>query len=65
MIDTNDIQKEVNERVQQIAESSPTVNILVTQLKKTIMTAVGKKGITVDDSIDVAAKMIVLAALVR
>ena len=65
MLETSDIEKEVSERVSKIANSSPTVEQIVSQLKKTILSAVGKKGITVDDSIDVAAKMIILASLVR
>lgn len=65
MIETEDIQKEVSARVKNIIESSPNANLLITQLKKTIMSAVSKGGITVDESIDVAARMIVLAALVK
>mgnify|MGYP007026716454 CR=1 FL=1 len=65
MIETEDIKKEVSERVDEIVKDSPTVDKLVGQLKKLIMTAVSKKGITVDDSIEVAAKMIVLASLVK
>lgn len=65
MIETEDIQAEVSKRVKGIIDSSPNINILVSQLKKTIMSAVGKNGITVDESIDVAARMIVLAALVK
>ena len=65
MIETEDIKKEVSERVDEIVKDSPTLDKLVGQLKKLIMTAVSKKGITVDDSIEVAAKMIVLASLVK
>jgi hypothetical protein len=65
MIQTEEIFKLVQEEVSSIIEREPTVDKLVGEMKKTVITAMTKKGITVDDSINVSAKLIVLASMVR
>ena len=65
MIKTDDIFKLVEDEVLTILQKEPTVEKLVSEMKKTVMTAMTKKGITVDDSINVSAKLIVLASMVR
>lgn len=65
MIDTSDTMEMVTERVGKLAKNDHTVNSIVSQLKKTIMGAVSRKGISVEESIDVAAKMVILASLVK
>lgn len=65
MIKTDDIFKLVEEEVITILQREPTIDKLVSEMKKTVMTAMTKKGITVDDSISVSAKLIVLASMVR
>jgi hypothetical protein len=65
MIKTDDIFKLVEEEVITILQREPTIDKLVSEMKKTVMTAMTKKGITVDDSINVSAKLIVLASMVR
>lgn len=65
MIDTTNITLLVEDRVTEISKQNPSMNELVSNLKSIIMNAVMKKGITVEDCIDVSAKMIVLASLVK
>lgn len=65
MIDTSDTMEMVTERVGKLSKNDHTVNSIVSQLKKTIMGAVSRKGISVEESIDVAAKMVILASLVK
>lgn len=65
MIDTSDTMEMVTERVDKLSKNDHTVNSIVSQLKKTIMGAVSRKGISVEESIDVAAKMVILASLVK
>lgn len=65
MIKTDDIFDLVKSEVDNILEKEPTIDKLVSEMKKTVMLAMTKKGITVDDSISVSAKLIVLASMVR
>lgn len=65
MIKTDDIFELVRDEVGVIIEKEPTIDKLVAEMKKTVITAMTKKGITVDDSISVSAKLIVLASMVR
>lgn len=65
MIKTDDIFDLVKSEVDNILEKEPTIDRLVSEMKKTVMLAMTKKGITVDDSISVSAKLIVLASMVR
>ena len=65
MIQTDEIFKLVQEEVSSIIGKEPTIDKLVGEMKKTVITAMTKKGITVDDSINVSAKLIVLASMVR
>ena len=65
MIDTTNITLLVEDRVTEVSKQNPNMNELVSNLKSIIMNAVMKKGITVEDCIDVSAKMIVLASLVK
>lgn len=65
MIKTDDIFDLVKSEVDTILEKDPTIDKLVSEMKKTVMLAMTKKGITVDDSISVSAKLIVLASMVR
>ena len=65
MIDTTNITLVVENRVTEVSKQNPNMNELVSNLKSIIMNAVMKKGITVEDCIDVSAKMIVLASLVK
>ena len=65
MIDTTNITLLVEDRVKEVSKQNPNINELVSNLKSIIMNAVMKKGITVEDCIDVSAKMIVLASLVK
>ena len=65
MIHTEEIFKLVHDEVDLIIKKEPTVEKLVSEMKKTIIVAMTKKGITVDDSINVSAKLIVLASMVR
>ena len=65
MIKTDEVFEMVQNEVVNILQTQPTVEHLVGDMKKTIITAMTRKGITVDDSINVAAKLIVLAAMVR
>ena len=64
MIQTDEIFKLVQEEVSSIIGKEPTIDKLVGEMKKTVITAMTKKGITVDDSINVSAKLIVLASMV-
>ena len=65
MIKTDEVFEMVQNEVVNVLQTQPTVEHLVSDMKKTIITAVTRKGITVDDSINVAAKLIVLASMVR
>ena len=65
MIKTDDIFELVRDEVGAIIDKVPTIDKLVAEMKKTVITAMTKKGITVDDSISVSAKLIVLASMVR
>lgn len=65
MIQTDDIAQLVLTEVDTIVKREPTTERLVSEIKKTVISAMTKKGITVDDSISVSAKLIVLASLVR
>ena len=65
MIKTDEIFKLVQEEVDVILQKEPTIDKLVGEMKKTVITAMTKKGITVDDSINVSAKLIVLASMVK
>lgn len=65
MIRTDDIFDMVQREVEVIIKKEPTIDGLVSEMKKTIISAMTKKGITVDDSIIVSAKLIVLASMVR
>lgn len=65
MIQTDEIFKLVQEEVNSIIGKEPTIDKLVGEMKKTVITAMTKKGITVDDSINVSAKLIVLASMVK
>lgn len=65
MIKTDEVFEMVQNEVVNVLQTQPTVEQLVGDMKKTIITAMTRKGITVDDSINVAAKLIVLAAMVR
>lgn len=65
MIKTDEVFEMVQNEVVNVLQTQPTVEHLVCDMKKTIITAMTRKGITVDDSINVAAKLIVLAAMVR
>lgn len=65
MIQTEEIFKLVQDEVDLIIKSEPTIDKLVGEMKKTIIVAMTKKGITVDDSINVSAKLIVLASMVK
>lgn len=65
MIKTDEVFEMVQNEVVNVIQTQPTVEHLVGDMKKTIITAMTRKGITVDDSINVAAKLIVLAAMVR
>lgn len=65
MIQTDEIFKLVQEEVNNIIGKEPTIDKLVGEMKKTVITAMTKKGITVDDSINVSAKLIVLASMVK
>lgn len=65
MIKTDEIFKLVQEEVDVIIQNEPTIDKLVGEMKKTVITAMTKKGITVDDSINVSAKLIVLASMVK
>lgn len=65
MIDTTNITILVEDKVTDISKENPTMNDLVSSLKSIIVNAVMKKGITVEDCIDVSAKMIVLASIVK
>lgn len=65
MIQTDEIFKLVQDEVDLIIKSDPTIDKLVGEMKKTIIVAMTKKGITVDDSINVSAKLIVLASMVK
>jgi hypothetical protein len=65
MIQTDEIFKLVQEEVSSIIGNEPTIDKLVGEMKKTVITAMTKKGITVDDSINVSAKLIVLASMVK
>ena len=65
MIQTEEIFKLVQDEVDLIIKSDPTIDKLVGEMKKTIIVAMTKKGITVDDSINVSAKLIVLASMVK
>ena len=57
--------KMVETEVSSILQREPTIETLVSEMKKTVLVAMTKKGITVDDSISVSAKLIVLASMVR
>lgn len=65
MIKTDEVFEMVQNEVVNVLQTQPTVEHLVGDMKKTIITAMTRKGITVDDSINVAAKLIVLASMVR
>lgn len=65
MIQTDEIFKLVQDEVNSIIGKEPTIDKLVGEMKKTVITAMTKKGITVDDSINVSAKLIVLASMVK
>ena len=65
MIKTDEVFELVKNEVDNVLQTQPTIDHLVSDMKKTIITAMTKKGITVDDSINVAAKLIVLASMVR
>ena len=65
MIKTDDIFELVRDEVSAIIDKEPTIDKLVAEMKKTVIIAMTKKGITVDDSISVSAKLIVLASMVR
>ena len=65
MIKTDEVFEMVQNEVVNVLQNQPTVEQLVSEMKRTIITAMTRKGITVDDSINVAAKLIVLAAMVR
>lgn len=65
MIKTDEVFEMVQNEVVNVLQTQPTVEHLVGDMKKIIITAMTRKGITVDDSINVAAKLIVLASMVR
>ena len=65
MIKTDEVFEMVQNEVVNVLQNQPTVEQIVSEMKRTIITAMTRKGITVDDSINVAAKLIVLAAMVR
>ena len=65
MIKTDEVFEMVQNEVVNVLQNQPTVEQLVSEMKRTIITAMTRKGITVDDSINVAAKLIVLASMVR
>lgn len=65
MIKTDEVFELVKNEVDNVLQTQPTIDHLVSDMKKTIITAMTRKGITVDDSINVAAKLIVLASMVR
>lgn len=64
MIKTDDVIELVKVEVDKLIEKEPTMNGLISDIKKSIMLAMTKKGITVDDSIGVSARLIILASMV-
>lgn len=64
MIKTDDVLELVKVEVDKLIEKEPTMNELIGDIKKSIMLAMTKKGITVDDSIGVSARLIILASMV-
>ena len=65
MIETSDVVKSVIEEVDKIAKENVSVESLVSDIKRIVINAMTKRGITVDDSITVSAKLIVLASIVK
>ena len=64
MIKTDDVLELVKIEVDKLIEKEPTMNGLIGDIKKSIMFAMTKKGITVEDSIGVSARLIILASMV-
>ena len=64
-LDITDILKEVTDKAQELAKNNPDVQTLVSQLKGNLLHVAAKRGISVKESIDVSAKLIVLSALVK
>jgi hypothetical protein len=65
MLKTDDIFEMVQDEVKLILKEEPSMETLIGDMKKIVMKAMTKKGITIDDSISVSAKLIVLSAMVR
>lgn len=65
MLDITDTLKEVTERAQDIAKGNPDVQVLISQLKGNLLHVAAKRGISVKESIDVSAKLIVLSTLAK
>lgn len=64
MIDTAKIQNRVAERVEAYAKGDINPQTLISQLKGTLISVAAKRGITIDESVDVAAKLIILASII-
>lgn len=65
MNNTDEILKMVQDEISNIIKTNPSMNTLINDMKNTIIHAMTKRGITIDDSINVAAKLIVLASMVK
>lgn len=65
MNNTDEILKMVQDEISNIIKTNPSMNTLISDMKNTIIHAMTKRGITIDDSINVAAKLIVLASMVK
>ena len=55
----------VTNRAQDILKYNPDAQSLVSQLKTTLLSVAAKRGISVQESIEVSAKLIVLASIVK
>lgn len=65
MIDTTAILNLVQEEVSQTLQREPTVQALVSDMKRMVLRAVTKNGLSVDEAVAIASKLVVLASMVR
>ena len=65
MLKTDDIFELVREEVEILLKQEPSMEKLIGDMKTIIIRSMTKKGITVDDSVAVSAKLIVLSAMVK
>lgn len=65
MIETKEVFDLVREEVSSIVQGSPTMDRLIGEMKKMVVVAMTKRGLSVEEAVGIAAKLIVLASIVR